>query len=141
MPEHRAGLWKIDFTAEGRDKAREYARQASADGARVDVMQAGRYGWSAVGTHKQVIAVRDAVMTGGESFVITRAVTAELYPDGRLLAYEGDSPPAFREQTRARLGFDPAGDDRWEPKRAFSCPARILDVILLDPAEWPLRQL
>ena len=65
---------------------------------------------------------------------------AELYPDGQVLSYEGDNPPGFRKQAKARLGLDPAEDDRWERTRAFRCPARLLDVTLSDPGEWPLRQ-
>jgi hypothetical protein len=87
-----------------------------------------------------VIALRDVVMAAGESFAITRAIMAELYPDGQLLSYQGGDPGALREQARARLGLDPAEDDRWEPARQFWCPARVLDVVLADYGEWPLRQ-
>jgi hypothetical protein len=109
MPKHRPGLWKIDFTAGDRETAREYARQAAAV---MDIVQAGRYGWSAVGTHQQAVALRDAVIGGGESFAITRAIMGERYPEGLLLCYEGDDPQGFRERARARLGLDPADDDR-----------------------------
>ncbi len=63
--------------------------------------------------HEQVIALRDAVMSGGESFAITRAVFSELYPDGARVRYEGADPEGFREQAERRLGMDPAEDDRW----------------------------
>lgn len=101
---------------------------------------AGRYGFAAVGTHQQVIAVRDVVMSAGESFAITRAIMAALYPDGQLLSYEGGDPGAFGEQARARLGVDPADNDRWEPARQFWCPAGVLDIVLADYGMWPLRQ-
>jgi hypothetical protein len=29
------------------------------------------------------MALRDVVISGGESFTITRAITADLYPDGQ----------------------------------------------------------
>jgi hypothetical protein len=79
-------------------------------------------------------------MSSGESFAITRAIMAELYPDGQLLSYEGDDPRAFRGHARARLGLDPADDDRWESARQFWCPARVLDIVLANYGEWPLLQ-
>ncbi len=39
-----------------------------------------------------------------------------------------------------RLGLDPADDDQWEPTRQFWCPARVLDVVLADYIQWPLRR-
>jgi len=109
------------------------------DGA-LEVAAAGRYGFAAVGTHQQVIALREVVMPAGESFAITRAIMAELHPHGQLLFYEGGEPQAFREQAKAGLGFDPADDDRWDSARQFWCPARVLDILLADYGEWPLRQ-
>jgi hypothetical protein len=93
-----------------------------------------------VGTHQQVIALRDVVMSAGESFAITRAIMAALYPDGQLLSYEGSDPGAFGEQAWARLAVDPADDDRWESARQFWCPVRVLDIVLADYGEWPLHQ-
>jgi hypothetical protein len=93
-----------------------------------------------VGTHRQVIALRDEVLAAGESFAITRAIMAELYPDGQPLSYEGSDPAAFREQARTRLGLDPADDDHWNPTRRFWCPARVLDVVLAHYNEWALHQ-
>ncbi|HUL27783.1 MAG TPA: hypothetical protein VLW44_18645 [Streptosporangiaceae bacterium] len=46
-----------------------------------------------MGTHKQAIALRDAVLAGGESFAITRAIVAEVYPDGRLLTTRARTRP------------------------------------------------
>ncbi len=130
----------IQFTAGHGDRAREYARRGASGEGALEVAAAGRYGFAAVGTHQQVIALRDAVMPAGESFAITRAIMAELYPHGQLLSYAGGDPGAFREQARARLGFDPVDDDRWESARQFWCPARVLDILLAGYGEWPLRQ-
>jgi hypothetical protein len=145
--EYRPGLWMIQFTAcdgdrarEDGDRAREYARQAASRDGALEVAAAGRYGFAAVGTHQQVTAVRDVVMSAGESFVITRAIMGEPYPDGQLLFYEGGDPGAFRAQAMARLGFEPADYDRWESEREFWCPARVLDIVLADYGEWQLRQ-
>jgi hypothetical protein len=105
-------------------------------------MEAGQYGFAAVGTHQQVIALRDAVIAAGGSFAITRAVMAERFPDGRQVVYEGSDPGGFREQARSRLGFDPAEagqQGRWELAHEFVCPARVLDVVLHDYSQWPLR--
>lgn len=87
-----------------------------------------------------MIALRDVVMADGESFAITRAIMAELYPDGQLLFYKGGDPGAFRQEVKERLGLDPADDDRWELTRQFWCPARMLDVVLTDYSQWQLRQ-
>jgi hypothetical protein len=130
----------IQFTARDDQRARQYARRAPAGDEELEVAAAGRFGFAAVGTHQQVIALRDVVMAAGESFAITAAITAELYPDGQLLSYQDSNPGAFREQARARLGLDPADDDRWEPARQFWCPAKVLDVVLADYGEWPLCQ-
>lgn len=133
--EYRPGLWLIQFTACDGSRARQYARHgASADGA-LEVPAAGRYGFAAVGTYQQVIALRDMVMSAGESFTTTHAIMADLHPDGQLLSYEGGDPGAFGEQAWARLGVDPADDDRWEPARQFWCPARVLDIVLADYGE------
>jgi hypothetical protein len=137
--EHRAWLWMIQFTATDGERAREYAWRAAGGEEVLEVAAAGRYGFAAVGTHHQVIALRDAVIPAGESFAITRAIMAELYPDGQVLSYEGGDPGAFSEQARARLGLDPAGDDRWESAQQFRCPARVLDIVLADYGEWRLR--
>ncbi len=138
--EHRPELWVIQFTACDGDRARKYARQGASRHGRLEVAAAGRYGFAAVGTHQQVIALRDVVMQVGESLAITPAIMAELYPDGQMLSYEGGDPGAFREQARARLGLDPADDDRSESARQFWCPAKVLDIVLGDYGEWPLRQ-
>jgi hypothetical protein len=137
--QYRPGLWMIQFTAGDDQRAREHARRGPAGDEGLGVAAAGRYGFAAVGTHQQVIALRDVVMEAGESFAITRAIMAQLYPGGQLLSYQGGDPGAFREQAMARLGLDPADDDRWEPARQFWCPARVLDVVLADNGEWPLR--
>jgi hypothetical protein len=70
-------------------------------------LTAGQYGFAAVGTHRQVIALRDIAVAAGESFAITRASMAEMHAGGQLLSYEGGDPGAFREQASTRLGLDP----------------------------------
>jgi hypothetical protein len=138
--EYRPGLWMIQFTALDSQRATEYARQGAAGDRPLEVLAAGRYGYAAVGTHRQVIALRDAVMAGGESFAITRAIMAELYPGGQLLSYQGSDPGPFRQEIRERLGLNLADDDRWELTRQFWCPARVLDVVLTDYSQLQLRQ-
>ena len=102
-------------------------------GATLNVMRAGRYGFTAVGTHQQVIAVRDVVMGAGqESFSITRAIMAELFPRGTRLRYDGDDPQGLRHKARQQLGLDPADDKRWQTAAEFWCPAELLDVVLPD---------
>jgi hypothetical protein len=83
--EYRPGLWMIQFTALDSQRATQCARQGSAADGVLEVAAAGRHGFAAVGAHRQVIALRDVVMADGESFAITRAIMAELYPDGQLL--------------------------------------------------------
>ena len=138
--EYRPGLWMIQFTALDSQRATQYARQGSAADGVLEVAAAGRYGFAAKGAHRQVIALRDVVMADGESFAITRAIMAELYPDGQLLFCKGGDPGAFRQEVKERLGLDPADDERWELTRQFWCPARMLDVVLTDYSQWQLRQ-
>ena len=57
--EHRAGLWMIQFTAPNGQQAREYARRGADGKVMLEVTAAGRYGFATVGTHRQVIALRD----------------------------------------------------------------------------------
>ncbi len=140
VPEYRVGVWKIEFTAGDGQRAAGYTRAAAVGGKALRVMAAVRHGWSAVGAHEQVIALRDAVMRGGEAFAITRAVFSELHPDGARVQYQGADPEGFREQAERRLGMDPAEDDRWETAREFWCPASVLDVVLYDYSEWRVRQ-
>ena len=117
--EYRPGLWMIQFTAMDSQRATQYARQGSAADGVLEVAAAGRYGFAAVGAYRQVIALRDVVMADGESFAITDAIMAELYPDEQLLFYKSGDPGAFRQEVKERLGFDPADDDRWELTRQF----------------------
>lgn len=37
----------------------------------------------------------------------------ELFPEGRVIFYEGDDPAAFTAAIKAEFGFDPAADPRW----------------------------
>ncbi|WP_250029750.1 hypothetical protein [Paractinoplanes maris] len=66
---------------------------------------------------------------------------AELFPNGRDIFYEGDSPDDFAAEIAARYGFDPRTDKRWwevidgggdmEPfvSYRFHCPVHLLDAI------------
>jgi hypothetical protein len=138
--EYRPGLWMIQFTAWDSQRATRYARQGSAADGCWRSQRPGGTGSRPWGAHRQVIALRDVMMADGESFAITRAIMAELYPDGQLLFYKGGDPGAFRQKVKERLGLDPADDDRWELTRQFWCPARMLDVVLTDYSQWQLRQ-
>jgi hypothetical protein len=110
-------------------------------GATLNVVRAGRYGFAAVGTHELVIALRDVVLGAGqESFSITRAIMAELFPRGTRLRYDGDDPRGFRHKARRQLRLDPAEDKRWQTAAEFWCPAELLDVVLPDYRQWRLRQ-
>jgi len=79
-------------------------------------------------------------MASGESFAITRAIMAELYPHGQLLSYQGGPPDTFREQALTRLGLDLADHPQWQPARQFWCPAGMLDAVLTDYDQWTVRQ-
>lgn len=75
----------------------------------------------------------------------------ELFPDGRIICYEGDQPDAFAETILREFGFDPRNDPRWDhseyqgddewwrsPRDLFGrtlffhCPAEYLDAIYSD---------
>lgn len=74
---------------------------------------------------------------------------ADLFPNGRSLFYEGDSPDEFAADLAATYGLDPRTDHRWwevvdgttvsEPflSYQFHCPAHLIDVIYGNPA-YPL---
>ncbi len=81
----------------------------------------------------------------------------ELYPEGRALVYEGNSPEEFRAEIKAEFGFDPADDfdpgpglrhlewgewfetDRGDRYQVFEflCPSEHLDAIY-GSERWPL---
>jgi hypothetical protein len=54
---------------------------------------------------------------------------AELFPNGRLIFYEGDNPERFVRTLRRRFSLDPRRDPNWAEMRAFHCPARLLDAV------------
>lgn len=105
--EYRPGLWMIQFTALDSQRATQYARQGSAADGVLEVAAAGRYGFAAVGAHRQVIALRDVVMADGESFAITRVIMAELYPDGQLLFYKAATRAPCARRLRSDLDSTP----------------------------------
>lgn len=57
----------------------------------------------------------------------------ELFPNGRVIIYEGDEPEWFAAAILERFGFDPSADERWDAEnehaRWFLCPAEHLDQI------------
>lgn len=66
---------------------------------------------------------------------------ASLFPDGRLIFYEGNHPNLFIEEIRVEFGFDPSADPEWDVlipgddnsggfiSFAFHCPPEHLDAI------------
>lgn len=74
---------------------------------------------------------------------------SELFPAGRDLFYEGDSPDQFAVQLLEAHGFDPRTDPGWwevipgdgdmEPFAAyrFHCPVELLDAVYGSDA-YPL---
>jgi hypothetical protein len=68
----------------------------------------------------------------------------ELFPDGRMIFYEGDDPSGFVEQIRAEFGFDPSADERWGDRDEhpinryrFWCPSEHMDAIY-GSDRWPM---
>jgi hypothetical protein len=65
---------------------------------------------------------------------------AELFPNGRVIFYEGDDPEGFVAEIKKRFAFDPSADAGWnftangedEPHRRFLCPAHLLEAIYGD---------
>ncbi len=63
----------------------------------------------------------------------------ELFPDGRVIFYEGDDPAGFVTTIKAEFGFDPSADPGWDEwvewetigfrSYAFRCPPDHLDAI------------
>lgn len=71
---------------------------------------------------------------------------ADLFPGGRDIFYEGDSPDEFATEIASKYGFDPRSDRRWreviegeEPFVAyqFHCPQHLLDA-LYGSGTYPL---
>lgn len=66
---------------------------------------------------------------------------SELFPDGRVIIYEGDDPEEFTRQVEAEFGFDPGSDERWDWDNPdaywFHCPAEHLDAIY-GSSRWPM---
>jgi hypothetical protein len=69
---------------------------------------------------------------------------ADLFPDGRVIFYEGDNPDEFVTTIRREFGFDPSADTQWGAQipvegpespyisYAFLCPPGLMDVIYGD---------
>lgn len=57
-----------------------------------------------------------------------------LFPEGRLLFYEGDDPDGFVKEMKEKFNFDPSADDNWIPEEewmdhCFWCPPELLNKI------------
>ena len=80
---------------------------------------------------------------------------ADLFPNGRIIYYEGNNPRGFVKEIKAEFGFDPSKDRLWKggpvslvdnkgrvrltmhAEKAFHCPARLLDKIY-GTAKYPM---
>lgn len=62
-----------------------------------------------------------------------------LFPNGRMLFYEGNTPEAFVEEMKSKFGFDPSVDPKgsWTRSRMFFCPPEHLDAVYGN-ATYPL---
>ena len=65
------------------------------------------------------------------------ATWRDLFPDGRVIFYEGDDPEGFRAQIRTEFGFDPGDTLSWEMSYSFHCPPEYLDAIY-GGSRWPM---
>lgn len=62
----------------------------------------------------------------------------EMFPDGRIIFYEGDDPKGFCKEIKERFGFDPSeGNRNWNRRcgYSFDCPGKHLDAIY---TEYPM---
>lgn len=103
-----------------------------------------------LGTVLQVMADRclelaTATADGG----VPEVPASELFPEGRVIYYEGDDPDWFRAEIRAEFGFDPGDDAGWgewvgsEPRHrpgsyqsySFHCPPEHLAAIY-ESGRW-----
>jgi hypothetical protein len=65
---------------------------------------------------------------------------SEMFPNGRHIYYEGDTPRGFVIEMKAKFKFDPSKDnDHWneESGYCFLCPSKLLDKIY-DLSKYPL---
>jgi hypothetical protein len=53
---------------------------------------------------------------------------SELFPEGRVIYFEGDDQESFVAEIKAKFNFDPSKDSLWRGL-AFECPAHLLDDI------------
>jgi hypothetical protein len=53
---------------------------------------------------------------------------SELFPEGRVIYYEGDDQESFVSELKAKFNFDPSKDSLWSGL-AFRCPAHLMDEI------------
>lgn len=60
----------------------------------------------------------------------------ELFPNGRWIYYEGDTPEQFAAEILAEFGFDPSDDACWAPHQ-FHCPPGLVEAIY-GSGRWSL---
>jgi hypothetical protein len=53
---------------------------------------------------------------------------SELFPEGRVIYYEGDDRESFVAELKAKFNFDPSKDSLWR-RGMFTCPAHLMDEI------------
>jgi hypothetical protein len=61
---------------------------------------------------------------------------SELFPDGRIIYYEGECPDEFAAEIKHEFKLDVTKDELWDDllrdgskRRAFHCPSELLDEI------------
>jgi hypothetical protein len=75
----------------------------------------------------------------------------ELFPEGRVIIYDGDDPEGFAAEIKEEFGYDPSEDEGWgrlvtphpgpfdKPfvLHEFHCPPEHLDAIY-SSGRWPM---
>lgn len=64
----------------------------------------------------------------------------ELFPKGRDIYYEGETPKKFAQEIKAKFGFDPSSNNPcWNKQHGYNfyCPAKYLDAIYGN-SKYPL---
>jgi hypothetical protein len=75
---------------------------------------------------------------------------SELFPNGRYIFYEGETPEAFVGAIKERFNFDPSRDERWGNyieaddggegfvNYSFLCPSHLLDDSYGSGSPYPM---
>lgn len=64
----------------------------------------------------------------------------DMFPNGRILFYEGNDPKGFAKEMLTKHGFDPSKDNtHWNAEHGYSflCPAGLIDTVYGND-EYPL---